>query len=172
VHSICSLRPAHQPASATKIIERAGAGEDIKVADVKEAIKARKQLSEASNSARRHSSEGEQVKSATTAAPTAAPTAGKLTHTKVPRRRSSHLDIQEVWNAALPADHTKLIDSIDLKPLLAAMPDAWWPDLEKHVAEHQQQQASASRAPTGIVDDDRIPDSLLRSQPVKTGGVA
>jgi hypothetical protein len=39
-----------------------------------------------------------------------------------------------------------------LLPLLNAMPDAWWPLLEKHVAERQQ--VGASMGPTRAEDDD------------------
>jgi hypothetical protein len=86
--------------------------------------------------------------------------------------RTTHLDVIAAWNAASPAERIKAVDSIGVKDLLAAVPDAWWPVLEKHVDERQQQQASASKAPTRADDDDLIPGFLRRSHHVEHGGAA
>jgi hypothetical protein len=84
-----------------EMIERAGAGEAIKVADVKKAIGAAKQ-------------------------PTPIKTATSASTSKV-TARTRHLDVFAAWNAAPPAERSKFIDSVGLKKLLARMPEAWWP---------------------------------------------
>jgi hypothetical protein len=90
--------PSTPAAARDEILERAGAGEDIKVADVKKVIGAAKQ--------------SRPLKTANSAA--------------VPKAmaRATHLDFIAAWMGAAPTERTKAIDRIGLLPLLNAMPDA------------------------------------------------
>jgi hypothetical protein len=60
------------------------------------------------------------------------------------KKRATHFDLIAAWNAASPNERTKAIDSFGLKPLLAAIPDAWWPLIERHLADHHPINASAA----------------------------
>jgi Protein of unknown function (DUF3102) len=159
------------PASVRdEIVERAAAGEAIKVADVKKAIKTRK--SQANSPSTKDSSRP--LNTATAGTPKATPATRKPNNAGAARRISSHLDILEVWNDASLEERIKAINSIGLRPLLKLMPDDWWPLLEDRVAARQQQQTSASKkAPKRAEDDDlTIPEDLHRSHPVDVGGGA
>jgi Protein of unknown function (DUF3102) len=172
ISALYLLAAPSTPAGARdEIVERAKAGEAIKIGEVKKAISARKQPAQANNSGTKCSREGEPFKTATTAGPKPAPAAGKLNNTGAAQWTSCHHNILAVWNNASLEERTEAIGSIGLEPLLAAIPDAWWPLLEKRVAECQR--ASASRGSTPADDDDlAIPECLRRSRPVETGGAA
>jgi hypothetical protein len=148
ISALYLLAAPNTPAGARdKIIERAGAGETIKVADVRKAI-----------------GEARQPKPLMTTNNAAAPKA---------IARTTHLDVIAAWMAAAPAERTKAIDAIGFRCVLAAFPDAWWPLLEKHAAERRQQQTISSKAPTPAGDDDlTIPEYLRRAHPVDVAGAA
>lgn len=78
--------------------------------------------------------------------------------------RTGHVDIIRVWTAAPPAERAKAIDSIGLDAILAALPAAWMPRLEQHLAQRRQ-----SPTPPLVVgnDLDGIPDFLRRKAPAE-----
>jgi hypothetical protein len=124
-----------------EIMERAGAGEDIKVADVKKAIGAAKQHKPLK------------------------------TFTSVPKAtaRPTHLDVIAAWNAALPAERSKAVDAIGLHCLLAAIPDEWWPLIEKRLADRHHVNASAGALSDPTSGDLSIPEFLRRKSPNAAG---
>jgi hypothetical protein len=84
-----------------------------------------------------------------------------------PKKRVTHIDIIEVWLAASPDDRARAIDGIGLEPLLAAIPDTWWPLIKKRVAGRSRVSTpivTVSADPAHqITDDLTIPGFLLRS---------
>jgi hypothetical protein len=52
---------------------------------------------------------------------------------KTSRSYIKHTDILALWIEAPPGERTKAIDGMGLKPLLAAIPDAWWPLIAQHL---------------------------------------
>jgi hypothetical protein len=66
-------------------------------------------------------------KTVNTPASRRAATKGKTKAASESRSRIRHVDIIAVWNDAPLEERTKAIDGIGLKPLLAAVPQAWIP---------------------------------------------
>jgi hypothetical protein len=136
-----------------EIIERARAGEVIKVADVKKAIRAREQpeqtnVSDTPSISPEANCSGPRMRPRRKAARAAAGS----NSAEADRRRPPHLNILAVWDSASCEERTRAVNSIGLKPLLEAIPDDWWPLLAKHVAKRQR--ASAPKAPTQAEDDE------------------
>ena len=57
--------------------------------------------------------------------------------------RITHLDVIAAWDKASPEERSKAINSIGLKPLLAALPEDWIPLIENWLADRRQLSASA-----------------------------
>jgi hypothetical protein len=107
--------------------------------------------------------------------PAKAPIARKAkTGLEQSKSRIKHVDIIAVWNKASPEERTKAINSIGLKPLLAVVPQDWWPLLEKHIAERRQACVLVVTAPTdlAIPSDLSIPLFLCRVPPAKSEAAA
>ena len=88
--------------------------------------------------------------------------------TKLFAAKTGHIDIIKAWHGASAEEHTRAIDGIGVKPLLAAMPPDWWPVIKQHVADRQKPPIPTVIATTTIADDHSIPSFLLRS-PAKVG---
>ena len=126
-----------------KIIARAKGGEAVKIADVKSAIGAQQNLKTASA-----------FKAAAEPKTEAAPDE----QSKVQIR---YVDILAVWDKAPLEERTKAINSIGLKPLFAALPQDWLPQLEELIAERQQScTAIVPAIPAEVPDDLSIPEYL------------
>jgi hypothetical protein len=85
---------------------------------------------------------------------------------KQSRLRITHLDVYAAWYEASPEERSKAINSIGLKPLLAALPQDWIPLIEKWLADRRQLSAPAVM-PTN--SDLGIPPFLRRPLPAKCG---
>jgi hypothetical protein len=92
---------------------------------------------------------------------------------KQPALKTGHADILAAWLNAPVAERTHALDGIGLGPLLAAMPSAWWPLIQKHIADRQKSSAPTIEATAlannprrPVPDDDLpIPDFLRRELP-------
>jgi hypothetical protein len=83
--------------------------------------------------------------------------------TKSSAAKTGHTDIIEAWLDASVEQRTLALDSIGLKPLLAAIPPAWWPLIEQHLAERQKPPIPTVTATSAIPDDLSIPPFLQRA---------
>jgi hypothetical protein len=79
--------------------------------------------------------------------------------------KTTHADIVAAWIGAVPEERSKAIDSIGIRALLTSIPPAWWPLIEKRVADRRQISAP-SVAATLPTDDLSIP-SFLQREPLK-----
>jgi hypothetical protein len=90
--------------------------------------------------------------------------AGPKSPTGNPGKRVAHVDIIEVWLAASVEARRQAIDGIGLNAYLAAIPESWWPLIEKRLAER-----SAPPPPVATLDpallpaDGSIPPCLRRT---------
>jgi hypothetical protein len=87
--------------------------------------------------------------------------------------RVTHLDVISAWMASSPAERTKAVDAIGLQALLAVIPSAWWPLIQKRMADHYQVNMSSMPVlsdPT--LDDLSIPEFLRREphSPIEIDG--
>jgi hypothetical protein len=159
--------PGTPPEVQDQIVERAEAGEVVKVADVKKAIRTHKRSAQTDNSGTEHSTENEPIKTATTGASKTAPAADKSNDTKAARRASSYHEIVEAWDSAPPEERIKAINRIGLEPLFAALPQNWMPEIEKRLTARHQSSAPATHIdPTCAIPADlSIPLYLRRDPP-------
>ena len=125
-----------------EIIERAGAGEIVKVVDVKNAIEARKRPT------------GKAIET---------PKAETAT-IETTKTRTSHLEILAPWDNASPEVRTRAVNSIGLTAWLAAIPNDWWPLIERHIANRHQMDVTVSADPPP--DDLSIPTSFRRDSKI------
>jgi hypothetical protein len=77
--------------------------------------------------------------------------------------KTKHVDIIEVWIAAPATERTRALDGIGLELLLAAIPPAWWPLIERHLAERQKPPIPTVTVTAAIPDDLSIPPLLKRA---------
>jgi hypothetical protein len=76
-----------------------------------------------------------------------------------------HVDIIAAWDKASLEERTKAIDGIGLRPLLAALPRDWIPELAKWLANCRQPSAPVMAAAPTVPNDLSIPNSLRRELP-------
>jgi hypothetical protein len=79
--------------------------------------------------------------------------------------RVTHFDLISAWMASTPAERTKAIDAIGLQALLAAIPGAWWPLIEKRIADHHQVNVSSMPVLFDPPSDDVSLPEFLRREP-------
>ena len=84
--------------------------------------------------------------------------------------KTTHIDVLSAWINADAEARTKAINSIGLEPLLAIIPPAWWPLIERHIVDRRQplvpsSAVTASPANLDIPDDLSISGFLRREQP-------
>jgi hypothetical protein len=92
---------------------------------------------------------------------------------KTSRSRVRHVDILALWIEAPLDEQVKTVDGIGLQRLLGIIPVAWWPLIEKHVAERRQSSTSTEMVPAdSITDDLSIPRCLRRTLPEKNEATA
>jgi hypothetical protein len=75
------------------------------------------------------------------------------------------------WADASADERRCFIDAIGLEPLLAVIPDAWWPLLEQHIAERHPPAPTETVPVDSIPDDLSIPPFLRRPLPAKSEAV-
>jgi hypothetical protein len=99
--------------------------------------------------------------------------ATKITTIPKPSDKGTHAtrhDIVAAWMATASTEHAKAIDAIGLEPLLAAIPDAWWPLIEQRVADRGRARATMP-TPTYLIPDDlSVPEFLHRALPAEREG--
>jgi hypothetical protein len=76
--------------------------------------------------------------------------------------KTGHTDIIGDWLGASAEERTRALDGIGLEPLLAAIPPAWWPLIERHLAERQKPPIPTVTATAAIPDDFSTPPFLQR----------
>ena len=83
--------------------------------------------------------------------------------------RSSPIDIISAWNGAPPAERTKAMHGIGLKPLLTALPQPWIPLIQKWLVELTVEAPNSEIAEqtTKVGDSLDIPDFLRRDKWLK-----
>jgi hypothetical protein len=86
--------------------------------------------------------------------------------------KTDHADIVAAWISAPADERTRALDGIGLGPLLAAMPTAFWPLIEQHIAERKETAAPTALTQSVIPDDLTIPTFLDRRAPKKEGALA
>jgi hypothetical protein len=89
------------------------------------------------------------------------PTRGQPAKPSKPHRPDfTGTDIIAAWMGSLPDERTRALNAIGLNPLLAAMPQEWWPLLESIIAQrHPPLEAAAANTTS---DDLEIPTFLRR----------
>jgi hypothetical protein len=87
-----------------------------------------------------------------------------------PSAKTGHTDIIGDWLGASAEERTRALDGIGLKPLLAAIPPAWWPLIEQHLAERQKLPLPTVTATAAIPDDLFILPFLQRATPEREIG--
>jgi hypothetical protein len=92
---------------------------------------------------------------------------------KSDKSRVTHTGILGLWVKAPPEERTAALDAIGLGPLVAALPPAWLPAIDKWVADRQQPPAPVTTTSVDPVADDWLPPDLsipgfLRRMPPPT----
>lgn len=77
--------------------------------------------------------------------------------------KTTHTDVLSAWINAAAEERIKAVDGIGFDRLIAAIPSAWWPLIERHVADRRQ--ISAPSVATALPADLSIPAILRRGQP-------
>ena len=92
-----------------------------------------------------------------------APTGGQPPkHSKPDRPTFTGSDIIAAWIGSSPNERTRALNAIGLTSLLTAMPEAWWPLIEQHLAAERGTPGLTTTAVAITPDDLTIPDCLRR----------
>jgi hypothetical protein len=83
--------------------------------------------------------------------------------------KTKDVDIIGAWLAASSDERVKAVNAIGLNLWLAAIPDEWWPLLERYLADHRQPPVQTETVPAELIPDDlSIPPFLRRPLPAKS----
>ncbi len=131
--------PSTPPEAVEAVIARTEAGQRVSVGEIKATIEEARVGEDLERRSSR-SAAAPRVASSRRAGPSQSPR--PLWSKNAPAPTIKHVDLIAAWNDAPPEERTRAIDGIGLKPLLAALPEAWIPLIEEWLAARRKKETA------------------------------